>query len=93
MQGPGVDLNPAKTALVRLKELIQTSVVLGCELHRDCVPAPQGWDCCSSQKMQRGVESPVLGKAQIGPVFGKSAKAEVSALWSWKVQPWGTGDV
>lgn len=54
---------------------------------------PRAGIAASSQKMQRGVESPVLGKAQIGPVFGKPAKAEVSPLWSWKVQPWGTGNV
>lgn len=42
----------------------------------------------------RGDLSPLLEKAQIGPVFRKPAKSEMSPLWSWSVQPWrGTGNV
>lgn len=90
-QGPGVDLNPPKTTL-RLKGLIKTSVVLGCELHH-VSHHPRGGIAASSLKMQRGVESIVLEKAQIGPVFRQPTKTEMSPLRSWNVQPPGTRNV
>lgn len=91
-QGTGVDLNPPKTPL-RLKELIKTSVELGCELHQGLSHHPRGGIAASSQKMQRGVESSVLDKAQIGPVFIKSAKTEMSPFCCQIMQPWGTRNV
>lgn len=52
---------------------------------------PRGGIAASSQKMQRGLESTVLEKAQISPVFIKPAKTEMSPLWSQTMQPWGQG--
>lgn len=54
---------------------------------------PRGGIAASSLKMQRGVESTVLEKAQIGLVFRKPAKTEMSPLWSRNVQPRGTRNV
>lgn len=54
---------------------------------------PRGGIAASSLKMQRGVESIVLEKAQIGPVFRQPTKTEMSPLRSWNVQPPGTRNV
>lgn len=54
---------------------------------------PRGGIAASSLKMQRGVESTVLEKAQIGPVFRKPTKTEMSSRWSQNVQPPGTRNV
>lgn len=88
-QGTGVDLNPPKTPLRNWKwSRHQWCWAVN---SRGCAAVnSRAGIAASSQKMQRELESNVLEKAQIGPVF---IKPEMSPLWRQSLQPWGTRNV
>lgn len=60
-QGTGVDLNPPKTPL-SLKELMKTSVVLGCELRQGLCPITPGVGLLLHPRKCRGELSPLCLK-------------------------------